>query len=1154
MALPLGYLSAAAPPTLEQDAAGRKRKEYLPPEQAESMLSDLGKSTWGAIDVLGRALDYPGAIARGVLAGDPESGFSWDWERRVSGEELLDSYGISTKDTNPYVKAGAGFAVEMLTDPLAWAQFGASALGRAGKAAKAANILDSAPLAAQKRLGKDAVRSTITGRMADTAFDALEREGIARTDDMYRLRPLVGPRYAQATTTLEETIQASKDPIRAMDDVVKYLNKYGINYDDIKGEKLGGAFGFGFMSPWVTFTPPGSLKALDALDAVGQATKWSTPMRYAASFVDQRVAGQTGAADQLAAMRNFGMRKDAERVGRQKAVDHAMTLAGVEVTPQAAALLGSNTLLSPQGNDFLTRIFENVPTKKDLQIKSMLPGIDRAYQSWDAIRKFNVEEGRKLGMRINPYSDKFGVLYSPRSGSEFDFEDFQQGISRSLFSTSSAEGYSRRMHLITPGGTADLREISMLPNVRAHAKAGVDSPLANQQVGKEIAEYINRKHGYQAITNEQGEAIARTMMRLNKDLPADIPAFAQHPLNAQARNIVNQEMARSNARFIYESLAEAALDKRANSIAGGRFKPLNIALNEIAGKTGLRLSGGEAAGSVQRNVIERVAAKLGVAPEAVDLSKIAIPEAVYNRLTKLSDFYSQPAALEEVGNLWNKFTSLTKGSLLSWPSRHVRDAYSNAFSIFLETGSAPDTFAGIQLAKKIMAGQFDEVIGEIAKLPQYQGIADPQALKKAFMRDVGGEGVLSTLSQSDLLTTTRAGDIDQLIPGTTPMRRGDFLKELIPDGSRNPLQMARDFGTIRSVTDKYKTLNPILNASQRYGDWNDSVGRLGGYLALLRQGISPSEAARRMREALVDYSSLTPVERTTFRNTFIWWAYSSRIGKYAVQSLLNNPGGRYAQTIRGMNTLQRSDDKHYVPEALRQQLGIRIGQGDVVSDAIRRVLAIPENAETDTYLKDIDLPGIDVLSLLSPGDLRATMGNIANQMHPSIRTFAELATNQDLFSKRPLDEAVAPIDRLWMRASGSATGVDPTIKALINNIPGPQRIIGLAGGLADQRIPWDQRWRKQAINALLGVKLQDVDPDYWIAEARRKNADSMKGWVKKGGFYFLPEDRRDQAPESVLQAFALEQELARRQRLLNEAKEKNERPNSPGQGRVWPGI
>jgi hypothetical protein len=249
--------------------------------------------------------------------------------------------------------------------------------------------------------------------------------------------------------------------------------------------------------------------------------------------------------------------------------------------------------------------------------------------------------------------------------------------------------------------------------------------------------------------------------------------------------------------------------------------------------------------------------------------------------------------------------------------------------------------------------------------------------------------------------------------------------------------------------------------------------------------------------------------------------------------MFENPGGRYAQTIRGMNTLQRSDDDHYVPEALRQQLGIRIGKGDPVSDAVRRVLAIPENAETDTYVKDIDLPGIDVLSMFQPGDLRGTVGNLANQMHPTIRTFMELATNQDLFSKRPLDEAVAPIDRLYMRAFGGTQGLDPTLKAVVNNIPGLQRVTGLGGGLADQRIPWEQRWRKQLANAFAGVKFQDVDPDYWMAAARRKNAERMKGYAKQGGYFYLPKDKRETAPEEIKKRFALEQELARRQRTMN---------------------
>ena len=48
----------------------------------------------------------------------------------------------------------------------------------------------------------------------------------------------------------------------------------------------------------------------------------------------------------------------------------------------------------------------------------------------------------------------------------------------------------------------------------------------------------------------------------------------------------------------------------------------------------------------------------------------------------------------------------------------------------------------------------------------------------------------------------------------------------------------------------------------------------------------------------------------------------------------------------------------------------------------------------------------------------------------------------------------------------------------------------------------------------------------------------MKGYAKQGGFFYLPKDRRETAPEEIKKRFALEQELARRQRLQNKAKEK----------------
>lgn len=1113
----------------------RRPTDYLPDEEEESMLAALTRNTGSAIEFLGKTLDTPGAIGRGILAGDPLSGFSWDSERRVTGEELLDSYGLLNNVTNPYVRTIAGLAAEIGTDPLAWVSGPMGALTKGGKAAKAANLLDSAPIIAQRRMGADAAR-TLTGRYTDDALAKMLPDNLAKNAANYGVRPLVGPRLARATTTLDEVIRGADDPTAAMDKVLKYLSATGTKYDEVANQKLGGMFGLGFMSPVAAVTPPGGEKVLDAMDMIGQRIGWSGPARYASAMFDKRVDGQTAAADQLAALRRNAMTDAAQETGRRKAVQHALTISEIPVSKEAAELLGSNTLLSREGNEFLTRMFENKPTLRDQEIAARLPGIQKAFDSWDNLRTNNITQAAGLGMRVNKYGDRYGVLYSPRSGSEFDFGEMGRGVGKALFNTSTAEHYSRQPYLITPGGTSDLREVSLLPMVREHAMKGDASPYTNEQVGQHIAEYLRQKHpNTQYPTSDgQGTAIARVMKRINKDLPADYPVFAEHPINAQARNIINQEVAQANANFIYDSIAESVIARNANELAGGGFRPLGQAINDVASRVGLQVGRqtGAAAPAVKRNVLERVAQRLGVDPGTLDMSQMAMPESVYNRLVRAHDFYTSPRAQEEVGNLLNKFTSVMKGFLLAWPSRHLRDMYSNAISSWLETGSVNDTLTGFGAAKAIMRGDFDKAVPLLSKLPQYAGIADADSLKRKFMEDAGGTGVLSTLATSDLLTASNSGDIDQLVPGVSKISRLGAIKEMLPDGSRNPLQMAKDFFTIRNVTSDYKTMNPVLNASQKLGDVNDSIARLGTYIALLKQGVDPTQAAARVREALVDYSSLTTVERNLFRNIFPWWAYNSRIGKYVVQNLLERPGGRYGQAIRGMNTLQATSEDTYIPTALRQQFAIRI------PDALKPYIGMDPSTKTDTYVRNFDWPGIDVpLSLIAPGDVQGTFSNIFQQTHPLLRTAAEYASNTDFFSRRPLDQAVTPLDRIYQQAFGTQTRLSPSVKAVVQNIPGLQRPISLIGGLADQRLPFSQRLLKQGFNTFTGLSQQDVDENFKYSDAISKIADRNRGWFTDYKTSFLPAELTPEAPISVQKDALLQKELLRRIRAAKKAKQ-----------------
>ncbi len=797
-------------------------------------------------------------------------------------------------------------------------------------------------------------------------------------------------------------------------------------------------------------------------------------------------------------------------------------------------MLGSDSLFSREGNEFLTRLFENKPTAADLALKKELPGIEAAVDSWDQLRRSNIDQSNALGMRVNQYQDKYGVQYSPRQAEEIDFEDFGKGVGKSMYMTSTAEQFSRKKYLITPGGTDDLRFASTLPIVREHNKFLGTSKYTDEDVGKVIAAELNKKHGMDAVTDEQGAYIAKMMARINKDLPSDYPVFAQHPVAAQARTIVNQEVAAANARFIYESLAEAAVKQKNTLIEGGQFRRLDHALDEVARNVGLRVDkSGGAAKVVRQNMVDAVKQRMGIADD-VDMSQLSIPESVFNRLMKINEFYYSPKAQQEVANLFNRLTSITKAFLLAWPSRHVRDVYSNAYSVWLETGSWQDTVTGFAAATKILGGRFDDAAAYLRSLPQYANIADNAALKRAVMEDAGSTGVLTTLATSDLLTANIKGDIAQLLPGSTPLTFTGAMRGLLPDGSRNPLQMLSDFGSVRNVTNQFETRNAMLNVSSQLNDLTDSMARLGGYFALMRRGVTPDAAAKRMTKALVDYSSLTPIEKNVFRNIFPWWAYNSRIGAYVVGELMTRPGGRYGQTIRAMNVLQSADDEHYIPTTLRQQFAVRI------PDEYRKYLGLGlgSKADTTTYLTDIDLPGIDTLSLIRPDSLQDTAAELFNQTHPMIRSTAEYVFNRDFYSGKPLDEATTRADRLYRALTNSPFNLSPLAKTAIENIPGTQRLINLFGGLADERVPFEHALPRELVNAFTGVKFRDVDLAWILYDMDKKLEPYLRGYAREGSYQTIPKERLEVAPPEVISAYNMRRQNARRRYELQQQQEK----------------
>lgn len=1111
-------------------ATGDTPVQYVTPTERASLMADLGRRSGQAIEALGLFLDTPGAIARGFLAGDPLSGFSFDRDTRVTGEELLDAYGL--KPRNSWLSTGLGFAAEVATDPLAYATFPLSAYGRAGSAASKAGLLKYAPNVATLKTGADTTR---TGRYT---LDALAAAGLKPTTGVLQTRPLIGQRLAQQAVTLDEVVKAAPDPLDALKKVQQALGN--TPYDAVKDERLGGLFGFTnpFTKESVAFgVGKGKLddltslttgqKVADILDRTGQAVAWSYPARIASSAFDKAVGGEIGVADQITAMRRYEGEQQARALGRSEATQHAQRLAQLEIPDAVKQLTGIDSFFTPQGGDAVLRIVEGKPIGTDLDLLRQVPGLDDWIVGWKQIAASKLDAAKQLGLSAKELQDKFGLFFSPRSAPELDFQGIalNQPARTSAFSAFIPNQITRNDALQVPGGTYQLQQISLDPRVRSWMKG------AENETEESIGAYISQLIGNPLVDEEQGIGIARVFRRLGKDIPDDLPVFSTHPLIEQMGYIINEELRRSNAESALDAIAEAAINLSAKTVGGGTHMSLGKALSSVAQRIGFN----KASPEVREQLRQRVVAALfapGTDPRSIRLKNLSVPEEVVNRITRIHDFYAAPQVQQEVSSLFDKYTTLFKASVLTWPSRFARDAYSNLFSVWLETGDVNATLKGMWAASKVINNKWDEALPYLKQLPRYKNqFANDAALIAQVQQDVGTTGILQGLATTDLLSNSRRGDVAQFLPGSTPLSISGSLKTLVPDGSRTLGQQVRDFATIKGVTSEFETRNPLYNASNMLGDTIDSMGRLGGMFALMQTGVAPEEATRRMMAALVDYSSLTPFERKTMRRIFPWWAYTSRIGKYAVESLIKNPGGRYAQTLRFINDAQATTDEAYIPTALRQRFAVRLP------------------GSQSTYLTDIDLPGVDVLNLIRlgyqpdyTGSLlqtgQQTVGEIFQQVNPLFRSTAELATGQDFFSKRPLEQAVTPYDTLYRAATGDKYArLNPLTRAALSNamnvVPMGSRGASLAANLVDARIPnVPYRVTKALVNTMTGVKLTDVDPEYEALDALTKIRSQLSPYSREFVQSYIPQELLPNIPVESQRLDALSRDLQRNLRQM----------------------
>lgn len=266
------------------DSRRRRQRKYeqFTPEVEESVMRTLGEKALSGVSAVGNLLDVPGSMVRDVLGG--ENPFDqllspMSDKNRLSGRDLLRKHGfVGQEDT--YGNWWGGLAAEIALDPTTYATFGASALTKAGKVARAVGVLDDAVRVAGKGVGKRAAGlSTNLGQLLENATP--------------------------------EVLQAAE----------RAATKAGTTLDALRGEKLRSLVrvGLPFTESGINIGTAESALArglATGMDILEETALGTAPVRLARALFDPRVGGKVDRAAQKVAEEAYRAKKVAERAAR----------------------------------------------------------------------------------------------------------------------------------------------------------------------------------------------------------------------------------------------------------------------------------------------------------------------------------------------------------------------------------------------------------------------------------------------------------------------------------------------------------------------------------------------------------------------------------------------------------------------------------------------------------------------------------------------------------------------------------------------------------------------------------------------------------------------------------------------------------------------
>lgn len=565
---------------------------------------------------------------------------------------------------------------------------------------------------------------------------------------------------------------------------------------------------------------------------------------------------------------------------------------------------------------------------------------------------------------------------------------------------------------------------------------------------------------------------------------------------------------------VHDMLTESATKIGAGDVIGEGMVPMSAALQAIVkSNTGNKKAAQrmlESAGAFQaRNAAKKFGDE--------SISDLYVPAKIVKEAQNVLQTWRTPEEIGNVGKIIDKFTDWFKIGVTAFPAFHTRNLASGQVQNVLNGLVSPAELLPVaNMARKVVVGK-DAVKG-LSELKAFRGMSDAEATKAlreyitAF--DVWGEkfhGNIPAAADAPDVLFPKSG-VQAMEPKLTPRASVSALGEL--------WQTGKDIAAAGT-----KNLNPfspefvgkrLYRTHGEVGRYVEGLNRISGFIGGLKKGLSPAEAAARVKFAQVDYANATAFEKTFLKRAFPFWSFSRGIAENVAKTLTENPGGLMAQSIRASNSAR--DTGEFLPDYVGESATIPTGTpGQYITS-----LGLAHETPFEWFATTPTLPGT----------VRRFGQKVMTQMTPYAKLLVESATGVNLFTGRPQEETYQfPFNG------------DNGIKRIANTILGDSP---LSRGVTTGRKLFDERKSKtlgiKALSLLTGVGIADVSEPERAKElaARRLNEEVLRQSprIKSRNELYMPQEFRGKETEDEKLMLRLKATLEKKRREANKKKAK----------------